>query len=512
MNFEVRTVTKHSLVLEMDNTSIVMTTPFTVSLNGTKAYAGNSNVITLTDLAPDTEYQVEVLQGTERTSRVIRTRTETCLLSVSDFGAKGDGKQDDTAFLQAAISACPAGGTVVIPKGTYLSGPLFLKSHLSLYLEEGAVILGKTDRTAYPVLPGERENRVLATWEGEPNDSFASLLTAIDATDLEIEGKGIVDGNAQNADWWVKPKERRIAWRPNLLFLNGCRDVVIAGLTFRNSPSWTLHPFYTDNLKVLGVTIQNPPDSPNTDGLDPESCKDVLILGVRICVGDDCIAIKSGKAAMAERYPMACEGLTIRNCIFERGHGSVTIGSEAAGSVRNVTVTQCRFDGTDRGLRIKTRRGRGPHCVYENIEFSNIEMTGVAMPVTVNMFYFCDPDGHSEYVQRRDPLPVDAYTPFVKSIRASNITCTGVEGALLCVMGLPEQPVGEIELSNISASFLPKAQRTPREVLMMDNFPKMEGTSIFARNVNRLVLNNVSFWGEDISDISVQDVKEFVRS
>jgi polygalacturonase len=341
----------------------------------------------------------------------------------------------------------------------------------------------------------EKDEYNLSSWEGNPLTSYASLITAIDAENLDIIGEGTLDGNAQNSDWWVNAKVKRGAWRPNTLYLARCKKVRVQGITVQNSPCWTIHPYYCDDLSFLNLYIHNPSDSPNTDGLDPESCKDVLVLGTVISVGDDCMAIKSGKYYMSLMHHKETDGVIIRNCKFERGHGSVTVGSEAAGGVRNIRVSQCIFDGTDRGLRIKTRRGRGERSILDDILFENIDMNGVHMPFTVNMFYFCDPDGHSDYVQNQEPAPVDEMTPAIGSITGRNINCKGVSACVLCAVGLPERPIGKLTFENIKASFLPENERVPERPVMMDNFDEMSGRGIYAKNVEELVLNNVEIKG-----------------
>ena len=472
--------------------------PFTVTLNGEKVLETRANVFSLYHLLPDTEYTVSAEDGERLT---FRTRTESVLLNVRRFGAKGDGKNDDTACLQAAIMACPKDGTVYVPAGVYCTGPLFCRSYQTIYLDRGAVLLGKTDRNAYPVLPGmtrgtdEAGELPLGTWEGNPLDCFASLITLIGVTDTDITGEGVLDGNAQNADWWENTKKRRIAWRPNMIYMQRCARVRVQGLTIRNSPSWTVHPCYSEDLTFVNLLIINPPDSPNTDGFDPESCGNVQLLGSRISVGDDCIAIKSGKYYMAVYHLKPCTGIVIRNCLFERGHGSVTIGSEIAGGVRDVFVSKCLFIGTDRGIRLKTRRGRGKSSVLTGLTFQDIRMRKVSMPFTINMFYFCDPDGHTAYVQDQNFHPADEWTPKIGTLLFRNITCTDVVASLVAAAGLPENPIGEIRMEQIRASFLPVSEQVPLVPLMMDNYPKVAGRGILIRNAEKVILRDVEVTG-----------------
>ncbi len=506
MDFKVVEVFNRSVTIELDTDSIFCQDhQYDVFIDGEKKLTTDRNVVSLAGLLPDREYHIGVSKIAGDTEiaceKSFTTGHESVLLNVKAFGAKADGKTLDTAAIQAAICSCPKDGTVYLPKGVYYSTPLFLKSDMTLWLDEGAVLLGDTDREHYPLLPGmtrttdEKGEYNLSSWEGNPLTSFASLITAIDASNLDIIGPGVIDGNAQNSDWWVNAKVKRIAWRPNAMYLARCKNVRVQNVTVQNSPCWTVHPYYSDDLSFLNLFIHNPSDSPNTDGLDPESCKDVKVLGCVISVGDDCMAIKSGKYYMSLKHHKVTDGVYIRNCKFERGHGSVTVGSEAAGGVKNVRVSQCIFEGTDRGLRIKTRRGRGERSILDDIVFENINMDGVLMPFTVNMFYFCDPDGHSDYVQNQAPAPVDEMTPVIGSIVGRNITCKGASASLLCAVGLPESPIGELVLENVNAEFLPESERVPVRPVMMDNFDEMSGRGIYAKNVRSLQLKNVTITG-----------------
>lgn len=514
MNFKVVRVFNRSVTIELESDSIFkQDSSFEVYIDDKKKLESDRNVVTVSGLLPDTEYEIKVVMKGEESSQTFKTKYESVLLDVTKFGAKGDGATSDTAAIQAAICACPKDGTVYLPAGTYYSTALFLKSDMTLWLDEGAVLLGDTDRNHYPLLPGmtlstdEKSEYNLSSWEGNPLTSYASLITAIDAENLDIIGPGTIDGNAGNSDWWVNAKVKRGAWRPNTIYLCRCKNVNVQNVTVQNSPCWTVHPYYSDDLSFLNLLIYNPSDSPNTDGLDPESCSNVLVLGTVISVGDDCMAIKSGKYYMSLMHHKETDGIFIRNCKFERGHGSVTVGSEAAGGVRNVRVSQCIFDGTDRGLRIKTRRGRGERSILDDILFENIDMTGVHMPFTVNMFYFCDPDGHSDYVQNQAPAPVDEMTPSIGSITGRNMSCKGVSACVLCAVGLPEMPIGKLTFENVDVAFLPESERVPERPVMMDNFDEMSGRSIYAQNVKELVLKNMTITGSVDKEPELKNVE-----
>ena len=515
MIFKVVRVFNRSVTIELESDKIFkQDESFEVYINGKKKLESDRNVVTVSGLLPDTEYEIKVVMAGAESAQKFTTKHESVLLDVTRFGAKGDGETPDTAAIQAAICACPKDGTVYLPEGTYYSTALFLKSDMTLWIDEGATLLGDTDRNHYPLLPGmtlstdEKSEYNLSSWEGNPLTSYASLITAIDAENLDIIGPGTIDGNAGNSDWWVNAKVKRGAWRPNTIYLCRCKNVNVQNLTVQNSPCWTVHPYYSDDLSFLNLLIYNPSDSPNTDGLDPEICGNVLVLGTVISVGDDCMAIKSGKYYMSLMHHKETDGIFIRNCKFERGHGSVTVGSEAAGGVRNVRVSQCIFDGTDRGLRIKTRRGRGERSILDDILFENIDMSGVHMPFTVNMFYFCDPDGHSDYVQNQAPAPVDEMTPSIGSITGRNMNCKGVSACVLCAVGLPEMPIGKLTFENVDVSFLPENERIPERPVMMDNFDEMSGRSIYAQNVKNLVLKNMTITGAADTEPELKNVEK----
>ena len=516
MNFEICAVFKRSVTIELDNSTICYAShEYSILINGEEKIRTNLNVVSIDGLTPDTEYRIAVLYEGETVEKLFKTEYESVLLDIKAFGAVGDGNHDDTGFIQAAIDSCPKDGTVYIPEGTYLSRPLFLRSNMTLWLDKGAILAGDPDRTHYPMLPGltgtsdGKDEYNLSSWEGNPETSFASLITAVNAEHLDIVGEGTIDGNGDKGDWWTDPKIKRIAWRPNTVFLNRCKNIRLQSVTVRNSPCWTIHPYYTDDIKVYNLNIWNPSDSPNTDGFDPESCDGVLILGTRISVGDDCIAIKSGKFYMSDKHHKPADHTVVRNSILERGHGSVTVGSEAAAGAENVEVSRCVFSGTDRGLRIKTRRGRGPYALYDNIYFHDIIMKDVHMPFTLNMFYFCDPDGHSDYVQDQNSRPVDEKTPTIGTIKAENIVATGVDPCMFVAYGLPEKYIENIIIKNAKVSFLPKEQRKPGQTIMMDNFQEMTGRSIYARNVKHLAMQDVEITGADDSGAELIDVIDY---
>lgn len=475
---------------------------YEVYLNNELYCKSNKVVQSIHNLNPETSYEIYV-KNSRGCSEVVTFTTdyEFVTLNVKAFGAKGDGIQDDTTFIQCAINACPKHGRVLVPEGTYKITSLFLKSDLKLELARGATLSAITDRTKFPILPGiiesydETDEYNLGTWEGNPLDSFSGIITGINVENVEITGEGTIDGCASIDNWWENPKVRRIAWRPRLIFLNHCNHVTMQGITVKNSPAWNIHPYFSDNLRFIDLTILNPADSPNTDGLDPESCCNVEIIGVYFSLGDDCIAIKSGKIYMGAKYKKPSENLTIRQCCMRDGHGSITIGSEMAGGVKNLVVKECRFLHTDRGLRIKTRRGRGKDAIIDGILFEDIIMDHVMTPVVINGFYFCDPDGHSDYVQSKEFHPVDDRTPYLGELTFRNLECTNCHAAATYMYGLPEQKIKKVVLDHVSISFAknPKAG-VPA---MMDGADETTRLGLFANNLEVLELNHVTVEGQE---------------
>lgn len=509
--------TARSAVIEMrDGGRYFTRKPYRILVNGKEYMTAEKTVCSIFGLKPDSPQRVLVLDGEEQLGELcFSTEYEFVTLNVRDFGARGDGAHDDTPFLQAAVLACPPKGRVLVPRGVYRIGSLFLKSHIRLELEEGAELKAFTEREKFPVLPGmtesydETDQYNLGTWEGNPLSMYAGVLCGIDVQDVVIYGKGTVNGNASRENWWKNPKGYRDVFRPRLFFLNRCENVTLQGLTFCNSPSWTLHPYFSRELRFLDLNVLNPADSPNTDGLDPESCRDVEILGVRFSLGDDCIAVKSGKIYMGKRYKTPSENIHIRQCLMENGHGAVTLGSEMAGGVVNLTVEDCVFRHTDRGLRIKTRRGRGKDAVLSNIVFRNLTLDHVMTPLVVNSFYFCDPDGKTSYVQSREPYPVDERTPVIKKLVFENMECDNCHVAAAFFDGLPERKIEEIIMKNISFRY---AEQPKFDVpAMSEGVPKSSRRGVFARNVAKMTLENVTIQGQEGEAWELEGVDQLAR-
>lgn len=404
--------------------------------------------------------------------------------NVREYGAVGDGQTLDSHAIQSAIDACAeqGGGTVFLPAGQYLTGSLFLRDNISLHIDSGGVILGSENPDNYPI--------VNHRWEGRHQDTYAPLITGNNLTNITISGRGTIDG--RGAIWWNAKKDGTLKHpRPRLISFSDCTNVLIEGITAVNSPSWTVNPIHCQNVNIRGITIVNPADSPNTDGINPDSCRLVRISDCYISVGDDCISIKSGtEHEHPDRYA-PCRDITITNCTLERGHGGVVIGSEMSGGVKNVVISNCVFIGTDRGIRIKSRRGRGG--AIEDIRVSNVIMDGVLCPFTMNLYYHIGERGNLN-VSDKNQRPVDDSTPRLRRIYFSHITAREVKHAAGFLYGLAEVPLEDISFTDVSISISEEADSGYPE--MADDIPSMSRAGFFIRNANHLRLEHVEVKGQ----------------
>ncbi len=397
------------------------------------------------------------------------TATYANRINILDLGGKNDGKFKNTAVIKKAIETLSrkGGGTLYFPAGTYLTGPIVMKSNITLYVEAGATLLFSDNFEDY--LP-----YVEMRYEGVVMKSFCPFIYAYGQENIAIIGRGKLDG--QGKKWWFelfrtegevnkygalknvdkynklwekenpglpeqmaddyKPVIKRRFFRPPFIQPYKCKNVLIEGVTISNSPFWTINPEFCENVTIHAVNVINKP-SPNTDGINPESCKNVHISDCHISVGDDCITLKSGRDEQARKIGVPCENVTITNCTMENGHGGVVIGSEMSGDVRKVTISNCVFDGTDRGVRIKSMRGRGGHV--EDIRIDNIVMNNIKKEaITVNLVY-----GDTK------PEPVSEKTPAFRNIHISNLTGTNVNTACT-IIGLDEIAISNLTFNNIN--------------------------------------------------------------
>lgn len=403
------------------------------------------------------------------------------IINIVDYGAVGDGQTDVSKCFDQAIAAAAkvGGGIIYVPAGTYRTTSIRLESNMTLDISPGAILSFVTNQDQYPV--------VSSRWEGWSQEVYQSCIYAENAENITVCGGGTLEGNG--ADWWdlfQNNREQLKYPRPKLISFEKCNRITIKDIQLLNSPSWTVNPILCHNITVDNISIVNPADSPNTDGIDPESCSNVRISNCNIDVGDDCIAIKAGTEDANEK--VACENITITNCTMIHGHGGVVIGSEMSGDVRNVTISNCIFKQTDRGIRLKTRRGRGG--TVEDIRINNIIMDDVICPFILNLYYFCGPRGKEKYVWDKKPYPITEETPTFRRIHFNNITARNVQGAAGFIYGLAENYITDVSFDNIDISMAEGAE--PGQVAMMTGLEYMNNRGFYIGNGEDILFNRVS--------------------
>jgi polygalacturonase len=387
------------------------------------------------------------------------------VFSVVKFGARGDDRTDCTSAFLEAITACSAagGGRVVVPRGAWLTGALHLRSNVNLHVSRGAII--KFSRRPEDYMP-----LVFSRWEGVELMNYSPFVYAFEQQNIAITGEGTLDGQAGCQHWWPwkgrsssaecpnetkgpdqaedrralfdmaekgKPVAERVFGsghylRPQFIQPYRCRNVLIDGLTIRNSPMWEIHPVFCTNVIVRRVRIES--HGPNNDGCNPESCRDVLIEDCYFDTGDDCIAIKSGRNADGRRLSVPSENIVVRGCRMKDGHGGVTIGSEISGGVRNVFTYDCRMDSPnlERAIRFKNNAARGG--LIEHVYARDLEVGQVSDAVLSIDFNY-------------EEGARGGFTPVVRDVRVSNVKSRASKYALY-LRGLDRAPISRVRLEN----------------------------------------------------------------
>lgn len=454
----------------------------------------------------------------------------TLRVSVTDYGAVGDGTTLCTDAFSKAMKELSSrgGGTLIVPAGVWLTGPIEFRSHVNLHLERGAIIFFSTDKSLYPL-------RSVA-YEGFEGYRCASPIFGENLTDVAITGQGIIDGNGDawryvrrskmNADQWKRltssgglvdgdtwypsaqyksgmdqrkglgnqsdiSLEDALAikdfFRPNMVKFVNCRNLLLEGVLFQNSPAWTLHPVMCENVIIDGVYVKNPVYSQNTDAMDIESCRNVIITRSTLDVGDDAVCIKSGKDLVGRTRAMPTENVIVSECRVFEGHGGFVVGSEMSGGVRNIRVTHCEFAGTDVGLRFKSNRGRGG--VVENIYIDDISMLGIGQEALLFDLYYTANGGPST-----DVPGVNEGTPCFRNIFINDVK-SAASAIPVKFNGLPEMPIENITLTNSSMTSRQGGLLSESTHIRFDNvtISCTEGPAMTINNVSDASFRNCRF-------------------
>jgi polygalacturonase len=351
---------------------------------------------------------------------------------VRAYGAKADGTTMNTSAIQAAIDACSkkGGGKVTLYGGTYLSGPIILKSNIDLDIAQGTTLQGSSKHEDYPKKTEFR------------NPGLQSLVSATNASNISITGGGVIDGAGET--WWKEARAQgdhgimgQGMLRPRLIVFDHSHKILMEGVTVQNSPFWQIVVYYSDDVTIRNIRVLADPASPNTDAIDPFSSSNIRIEHVYADVGDDDVAIKSGQAS-SPGPDAPSKDITISDCTFMHGHG-LSIGSEISGGVQNIHVARVHFKGTANGVRIKSNRDRGGDI--GNFDFRDLTMEDVGTPILITEYYPRIPDQDSAQ-------SVGRLTPHFHDISITNLTATGARTAGF-IVGLPESPITSVTLTNV---------------------------------------------------------------
>lgn len=463
---------------------------------------------------------------------------------ITEYGAVGDGLTLNTTAFDRAFKefSSQGGGTLIVPNGIWFTGPVVLQSNINLHLEKGAMILFTPDLGAYPL--------VKTSFEGLDTRRCQSPISGRNLTNIAITGEGTINGNGQawrplkrqkvteshwkevlasggvlkRDDYWFPSegslKGEKLAesnlnvpvgelteegWleikdflRPVMVSLINCKNVLLEGVLFENSPSWNIHPLMCENLIVDNVFIRNPSYAQNGDGIDIESCKNVVMVNSTLDVGDDAICLKSGKDEDGRKRGKPTENVIVDNCTVFKGHGGFVVGSEMSGGVRNVAVTNCKFIGTDVGLRFKSKRGRGG--VVENIYISGITMLDIVTDSFLfDLFYGGKSASESlaegdEGTENKDLMPVSVETPAFRNIYVENLVSRNARRAMF-FNGLPEMNIHNIHIKNsfFTAEFGAKLSESTEVEFVNVHIVPEKGPAVELENVKHMSTENLSY-------------------
>ena len=374
------TVTDNAATLLWDKQYAADGVVYKIFLNGKEVGSTDKTNYEVTGLTPATQYTAEVRQADKKSAPVkFKTVAKGNIYNILDYGAKADTTVRNTKAIQKAIDACAEGGTVYIPKGVFVTGALFLKSNMTLYIEAGAVLKGSTDIADYtPMIMNRFEGWEMMTYASLINAGTINRKGGYSVKNLRITGGGTISGGGRKlGEAMIKASGMRS--RGRLILLMNCQDVSISNLTLTEPASWTLHYIYSDNISCHGLTIVT--DVRNGDGIDPDSSTDSYIFNCVFDTGDDCIAIKSGKNPEGYYIGKPTKNVRITHCDFKRGHG-ISIGSEMSGGVSDVLVQDCTAGALLHGMQIKGTKDRGGYV--KNVTVADCKLLKITVFSSLN--------------------------------------------------------------------------------------------------------------------------------
>ena len=474
-------------------------------------------------------------------------------VNILSFGAVADGYTLNSKAINAAIEACAAkgGGTVLIPRGSFVTGPIILKSNINLHLQRGALVIFSSDFNQYPL--------VVSSFEGVDAARCQSPVVAENLQNIAITGEGVMDGNGyywrplkkekmSDSEWkkhlkkyggvltddkktWYSSakalkglKDKTIGkleagktladfedvkdfLRPNMIRIYQCSNVLLEGVTFQNSPAWTTHCMMSEHLTIRGLKVKNPWFGTNTDALDLESCSYALVKDCIFDTGDDGICIKSGRDAEGRKRGMPTKEVIVDNCTVYHSHGGFVVGSEMSGGAHNLYVSNCNFIGSDIGLRFKTTRGRGG--LVENVYVNNVDMKDIpGEAILFDMYYMAkDPvplSGETREPPKVEIKPVDESTPQFRNFYFRNITCNGAAKGIF-IRGIPEMHIHNVNISNAVLQADEGIDIQEASGISLNNiavYTKISKPLAYVFNSDDIRLNNIRY--ADTADVLLQ--------
>ena len=476
--------------------------------------------------------------------KIYRPHFRNDTVNILDHGAVGDGYTLNSVAMNAAISACAArgGGTVLVPPGSFVTGPIILKSNINLHLQKGALVIFTRDFNQYPL--------VASSFEGVDAARCQSPVVAENLENIGLTGEGIMNGNgfywrpvkkdkltesqwkahqvnyggvvsADGRHWYSSPKALKGSLtnnigklaggkvladfedvkdylRPNMIRISNCKNILVEDITFENSPAWTTHLTMSEHITVKNLTVNNPWYGANTDAIDLESCKYALIEDCHFDTGDDGITIKSGRDAEGRKRGMPTSNVIVNNCVVYHAHGGFVVGSEMSGGVHNMFVSKCTFIGTDIGLRFKTTSGRGG--LVENVYVNNINMKDIpAEAILFDMYYMAkDPvvlSGEKREPPKVEELPVDESTPKFQNFYFRNITCDGAEKGIF-IRGIPEMHIKNVLIENAVLQAREGIDIQEASGVTLNNITMLSRTTnpvAYVLNSTGIIINNLKY-------------------
>lgn len=439
-------------------------------------------------------------------------------LNLKDFGAKPDGVFNNGEAFKTAFEeiAKNGGGKLTVDAGNWLTGPIDIPSDTTLELAEGAELSFLTDPNLYPP--------AFTRWEGVECYAMHALVRSSDTKNVKITGKGTLNGNGKS--WWdlahakrntqnspIESYELALAklnpgyenqpgggggrqsqfLRPCFVEFINCENVTVEGIKIIDSPFWTVHPLYVKNLTLNKLHIENPYEAPNTDGIDVDSCTDVKITDCFVSVGDDGICIKSGSGPDGIRINRPTVGVEIKGCTVRNAHGGIVIGSETAAGMSGIHASDCDLSGTDRGIRIKSRRGRGGDI--NDIELRNLVMNDTLCPIAMNMYYKCGITDVNAPEFSLEKQEITSETPRIHNVKIIGCKGTGCKASAGFIVGLPEMPIDNLEIRDCHFTTDESSDCSPMESDMFYGLPEVSVKSFRVRNAPGAKFENVTIEG-----------------